>query len=76
MGRNRIAVAIQQQLITDQAELEENVSTEGVADYPAAFMLNDIIYLVGEVPMSVEVDDSAIIGYTESYTDTFPENNG
>ena len=53
-----------------------NLSAEGVSDYPAAFMANDTIYLIGEVPMPAEVDDSAIIGYTESFTDTFPENNG
>ena len=55
---------------------EENMSTEGIADYPAAIMVNDTIYLVEDVPMSVEIDDSAIFGYTESFTDTFPENNG
>lgn len=75
-GKESIAPDSQMTENTDQADLEENVSTEGVVDYPAAFMANDTIYLVGEVPMSVEVDDSAIIGYTESYTDTFPEKNG
>ena len=54
----------------------ENVSTEGVADYPAAIMVNGTIYLLEGVPMPAEVDESAIIGYTESFTDTFPENNG
>lgn len=57
-------------------DTEGNRSTEGVADYPAAIMVNDTIYLVEGSPMPVEVDESAIIGYTESYTDTFPENNG
>ena len=75
-GEESVAPDIHMTENTDQADAEENISTEGVADYPAAFMVNDAIYLVGEVPMSAEVDDSAIIGYTESYTDTFPENNG
>ena len=57
-------------------QILENVSTEGVADYPAAIMVNDTIYLVGGTPMPTEVDESAIIGYTELFTETFPENNG
>ena len=61
---------------TDPTDTEETTSAEGVADYPAAVMVNDTIYLVGGTPMSEEVGDSAIIGYTESFTDTFPENNG
>lgn len=61
---------------TDPTDTEETTLTEGVADYPAAIMINDTIYLVGGTPMSEEVGDNAIIGYTESFTDTFPENNG
>ena len=60
----------------EQTDTEENISTEGVADYPAAIMVNDTIYLLESNPMPTEVDESAIIGYTESYTGTFPENNG
>ncbi|MBD5487235.1 MAG: hypothetical protein HDR13_00335 [Lachnospiraceae bacterium] len=60
----------------EQADTEENISTDGVADYPAAIMVNDTIYLLEGDPMPAEVDESAIIGYTESYTGTFPENNG
>ena len=59
-----------------QTDIEENIATDGVADYPAAIMVNDTVYLVEGNPMPTEVDESAIIGYTESYTDTFPENNG
>ena len=59
-----------------QTDTEENIATDGVADYPAAIMVNDTVYLVEGNPMPAEVDESAIIGYTESYTDTFPENNG
>lgn len=61
---------------TEQTNKEENIATDGVADYPAAIMVNDTVYLLEGVPMSTEVDESAIIGYTESYTGTFPENNG
>ncbi len=60
----------------EQTDAEENISTDGVADYPAAIMVNDTVYLVEGTPMPAEVDESAIIGYTESYTDTFPENSG
>lgn len=59
-----------------QTDTEENISTDGVADYPAAIMVNDTVYLMEGNPMPAEVDESAIIGYTESYTGTFPENNG
>ncbi len=59
-----------------QTDTEENIATDGVADYPAAIMVNDTVYLVEGDPMPAEVDESAIIGYTESYTGTFPENNG
>ena len=59
-----------------QTDTGENISTDGIADYPAAIMVNDTIYLLEGNPMPAEVDGSAIIGYTESYTDTFPKNNG
>ncbi|MBD5503912.1 MAG: hypothetical protein HDR09_09270 [Lachnospiraceae bacterium] len=60
----------------EQTDTEENIATDGVADYPAAIMVNGTVYLVEGDPMPVEVDESAIIGYTELYTGTFPENNG
>ena len=75
-GEESTAPDIQITENTDLADLEENVSTEDVADCPAAFMVNDTIYLLEGIPMPAEVDESAIIGYTESYTDTFPEKNG
>lgn len=46
-----------------------------IADYPAAIMVNDTIFLLGQ-SMPAEIDDSAIIGYTNSYTDSFPSKNG
>ncbi len=46
------------------------------ADYPAAIMAEDTIYYKADEPMPAEVDESAILGYTDSYTDAFPEKNG
>lgn len=45
-------------------------------DYPAAIMVEGNIYLKTTTIMSGNVDESAIIGHTNSYTDTFPEKNG
>ena len=45
-------------------------------DYPAAIMVNGEIYLLTSEPVPTEVDKSAIIGYTASYTDTFPKQDG
>ncbi|MDO5406013.1 MAG: M56 family metallopeptidase [Eubacteriales bacterium] len=45
-------------------------------DYPAAIMVEDTVYLLSAEPSPVEVDESVIIGYTKSYTGTFPEKNG
>lgn len=38
-------------------------------------MVDDVIYLLNEEPMAEAVDESFVIGYTKSYTDTFPEKN-
>jgi len=45
-------------------------------DYPAAIMVDGVIYLKSAAAMPAEVDVSAVIGYTIAYTDTFPEQNG
>lgn len=45
-------------------------------DYPAAIMAEGEIYLKSADPMPAEIDESAIIGYTTSYTDTYPEKDG
>lgn len=45
-------------------------------DYPAAIMVEGVIYLKSADPMPAEIDESAIIGYTSSYTDTYPEMDG
>lgn len=64
----------------DNSLAQENSATEEAeamtTDYPAAIMVNDMIYLYHAEAMPGEVDESAIIGYTTSYTDTFPEKNG
>jgi len=44
----------------EQTDAEENIATDGVADYPAAIMVNDTVYLVEGNPMPAEVDESAI----------------
>lgn len=45
-------------------------------DYPAAIMAEGTIYLKSVAAVPAEIDESAIIGYTTSYTDTYPEKDG
>ena len=45
-------------------------------DYAAAIMVNDQIYCKSVQAVPAEIDDSAILGYTKYYTDTFPKKNG
>ena len=54
------------------SELLKGVET----DYPAAIMVEGEVYLKSGSPMPAEVDSSAIIGYTDSYTETFPKKDG
>ncbi len=54
---------------------EVELAVSSTADYPASIMVNDMIYLLGQAILA-EVDESAIIGYTNSYTDSFPSKNG
>ena len=50
--------------------------TSGVeTDYAAAIMVNDQIYYKSVEAVTAEIDDSAILGYTKYYTDTFPKKN-
>ena len=46
------------------------------SDYPAAIMVEGTVYLKTITAMPAEIDESAIIGYTTSYTDTYPKKNG
>ena len=48
----------------------------GETDYAAAIMVEGEVYLKSITVISEEVDESAIIGYTSSYTDTFPKKDG
>ena len=45
-------------------------------DYAAAIMVEGEIYLKTATAMLAEMDESAIIGYTKSYTETFPKKDG
>ena len=52
---------------------EESMVVMG--DYPAAVMVDDVVYYLAYA-MSAEIDESAIVGYTTSYTDEMPQSNG
>ena len=45
-------------------------------DYAAAIMVNGNIYYKTAMALPIEIDDSAFLGYTDSYTDTFPKKDG
>lgn len=51
----------------------EAIAVKG--DYPAAIMVDDIVYYLAYA-MPAEIDESAIVGYTTSYTDEMPQSNG
>jgi len=44
--------------------------------YLLGIMVDGVFYEKSYEAMPAEVDESAIIGYIESYTDTFPDKNG
>lgn len=44
--------------------------------YQSGIIVEGIFYEISDQPMPAEIDESSIIGYVESYTDTFPELNG
>ena len=44
--------------------------------YQLGIMVDGVFYEKSYQPMPAEVDESAIIGYIESYTDTFPNKDG
>ena len=44
--------------------------------YLLGIMVDGVFYEKSYEAMPAEVDESAIIGYIESYTDTFPDENG
>ena len=45
-------------------------------DYAAAIMVDGDIFLFSTSPMPAEIDESAIIGYTTSYSNTSPKKDG
>ncbi len=45
------------------------------ADYPATIMVDNQIYAL-QITTTVEVDEGNILGYTTSYTDGYPTQNG
>lgn len=45
-------------------------------DYPAAIMVDGVIYYLSVTEASEEIRDSEILGYTESYTEAFPKKDG
>ena len=51
----------------------EPIAVKG--DYPAVIMVEDVVYYLA-TEMPAEIDESAIIGYTNSYTDEMPQHNG
>jgi len=57
-------------------EKEDGLMVGVETDYAAAIMAEGEIYLKTTEPIPAEIDESAIIGYTEYYTDTFPERDG
>ena len=51
-------------------------SSGQATDYPAAIMVHGNIYYYSVEVIPGEIDESSILGYTESYTNTFPEKHG
>lgn len=60
----------------DGAYFDDNGNPNTSTVYPAAIMAEGEIYLKSATAMPAEIDESAIIGYTSSYTDTYPEKDG
>ena len=55
--------------------LSEGVQLAVNADYPATIMVDDVVYYL-DSEIVAEVDESAILGYTNSYTNDMPKKNG
>lgn len=53
-----------------------SAKTSGQGDYPAMIMVEDTLYKSTGVEMSVEIDESAILGQADSYTSGEPARNG
>lgn len=65
-----------------ESDVEEFLAGDGAAvqagagDYPAAIRIEGQVYLLAEGPMPAEVEESAVIGRTTSYTDGWPSQDG
>ena len=55
---------------------EAETAQAGAGDYPAAIQIEGQVYLLAEGPMPAEVEESAVIGRTTSYTDGWPSRDG
>ena len=53
----------------------ENEAVAVKEDYPAAIMVDGVVYYLAYT-MPAEIDESAIVGYTTSYTNEMPQSNG
>lgn len=62
--------------VIDETDSQSNFESVSGTDYPAAIMVDGEVYVMEGEAMSGEVADSAIMGYTTSYTDTFPQKDG
>ncbi len=58
-----------------ESSVNEYAAVAVKGDYLPAIMVDDLIYYL-EYAMPAEIDESAIIGYTTSYTDEMPSSNG
>ncbi|MCI9509125.1 MAG: hypothetical protein HFF10_05180 [Angelakisella sp.] len=59
-----------------QEGARDTSETAQAGDYPAAIQIEGRIYLLAEAPMPAEIEESAIIGRTTSYTDSWPQQDG
>lgn len=57
-------------------EIDGQESTGTTTDYPAAIMVEGEVYLYEGAVMTTEIMNSVVTGYTTSYTDTFPQEDG
>ena len=70
-SENKVAsYELKNDIIHDESEA---IAVKG--DYVAAIMIEDVVYYLAYA-MPAEIDESAIIGYTTSYTDEMPQSNG
>lgn len=69
-------LAADQTIPQEGARGSSGTAQAGAGDYPAAIQIEGQVYLLAESPMPAEVEESAIIGRTTSYTDGWPGRDG